>query len=112
MIKRRPAIVLVGRLPHRDNLHTVVPLSGTASHASCEYHCRIELADPLPEPFPLREWWVKADMLATVGFARLELFRSERDRASGKRRYLHPKVTDEQFAAIRVAVMRALNLRG
>jgi len=44
MVKRRPAIVLVGRLPRRDNLHTVVPLSGTASHPDCVYHCQIELA--------------------------------------------------------------------
>ena len=87
MVKGRPAVVLVGRLPHRDNLHTVVPLSGTASHDACRYHCQIVLDDPLPEPFAQRAWWVKADMVATVGFDRLDLFRTARDQ-NGQRRYL------------------------
>ncbi|WP_189411433.1 type II toxin-antitoxin system PemK/MazF family toxin [Neogemmobacter tilapiae] len=40
MVKRRPVVVLVGRLPHRANLATVVPLSGTPpNHRGCDYQC-------------------------------------------------------------------------
>jgi uncharacterized protein YifN (PemK superfamily) len=108
MIKRRPAVVLVGRLPRRDNLLTVVPLSGTPSHPECRYHCRIELERPLPAPFEQTVWWVKADMLATVGFGRLDLFRTARE--GGLRRYITPKVTPQQFSDIQRAVLLALGL--
>ena len=47
-------------------------------------------------------------MIATVGFNRLELFRTARDQ-EGKRKYLTGlKVTDEQFQQIQIAVLHAL----
>lgn len=110
MVKLRPAVVLVGRLPRRDNLHTVVPLSGTPSDPRVLYHCRLEFPEPLPDPFQQTVWWVKADMLATVGFERLDLFRTGRDQ-SGKRKYLtNLKVSEVQFEQIRGAVRHALGL--
>jgi len=110
MVKLRPAVVIVGRLPRRDGLHTVVPLSGSESDPRNLYHCRIELKEPLPEPFAEKIWWVKADMIATVGFERLDLFRTARD-ASGKRKYLsNLKVSEEQFATIKEAIRHALGL--
>ena len=110
MVKRRPAVVITGVLPGRNNLHTVVPLSGTPSAAQKSYHCRIELAQPLPEPFDETVWWVKADMIATVGFQRLDLFRTGRDQY-GKRKYLtNLRVSDEQFEAILLALRHALGL--
>jgi mRNA interferase MazF len=110
MVKRRPAVVLVGRLPHRNNLCTVVPLSGTESPADRLYHCRIELEAPLPEPFSQAVWWAKSDMLATVGFNRIDLFRTDRD-LHGKRKYLSGlKVGERQFADIRRSVLHALGM--
>lgn len=111
MVKRRPAVVLVGLLPRRGNLHTVVPLSGTESDPRNRYHCRIDLEAPLPHPFAETAWWVKADMVATVGFDRLDLFRSARDQY-GKRKYLNSiRVSDAQFEQIRQAVRAALDLQ-
>jgi len=110
MVKRRPAVVIAGRLPRRNNLHTVVPLSGTPSEERNLYHCRIELPQPLPAPYDETVWWVKADMLATVGFERLDLFRTERDQ-QGKRKYLtNLRVSEQQFEAIMVAVRHALGI--
>lgn len=110
MVKLRPAVVVTGRLPRRDNLHTVVPLSGTESDPRNKYHCRIELEAPLPDPFSQTVWWVKADMIATVSLKRLELFRTERDQF-GRRKYLTTlKVSDEQFAEIRAAIRHALGM--
>lgn len=110
MVKRRPAVVISGQLPRRNNLLTVVPLSGTASDPRNLYHCRIELSDPLPDPFAETEWWVKADMIATVGLQRLDLFRTDRDQY-GKRKYLtNLKVSEEQFAQILDAVRHSLGI--
>lgn len=110
MVKRRPAVVLMGALPGRANLHTVVPLSGTASAANCLYQCKIVLAEPLPEPFDETVWWVKADMIATVGLDRLDLFQTKRDQY-GKRKYLtNLRMGDEQFEKVKDAVLHALGL--
>jgi len=110
MVKRRPAVVLVGRLPRRDGLVTVVPLSGTPSDPRNEYHCRIELDQPLPPPFSETVWWAKADMAVAVSAKRLDLFRTDRDQ-NGKRKYLSSlKVTDEVFETIRVAVRKGFGL--
>jgi uncharacterized protein YifN (PemK superfamily) len=110
MVKRRPAVVITGRLPRRNNLHTVVPLSGTPSDERNLYHCRIELPAPLPKPFDDTIWWVKADMIATVSLERLDLFRTGRDQL-GRRKYLtNLRVSEEQFASIKVALGHALGL--
>lgn len=110
MVKRRPCVVLVGVLPGRNNLHTVVPLSGTESPANRKYHCRIELADPLPEPYAETVWWAKADMTATVGLDRLDLFQTDRDQY-GKRKYRTDLRLDEgQFDLIKEAVRWGLDL--
>lgn len=108
MVKRRPAVVLNERLPGRDNLANVVPLSGTPPPKGCDYQCMIELPK-LPTPFDGdTRWWVKADMIATVSYARLDLLRTERDPATGKRRYLTIKVTTDQFNDIKATLLRAL----
>jgi uncharacterized protein YifN (PemK superfamily) len=110
MVKRRPAVVITGVLPGRNNLHTVVPLSGTPSGPEKLYHCKIELPQPLPRPFDETEWWVKADMIATVGLQRLDLFRTARDQY-GRRKYLtNLRVSEQQFAQILDAVRHALGL--
>ena len=110
MVKRRPAVVLVGRLPRRDNLVTVVPLSGTPSDPRNEYHCRIELEQELPFPFAETVWWAKADMTVAVTMKRLDLFRTDRDQ-HGRRKYLSDlKVPDAAFEAIRAAVRRGFGL--
>lgn len=110
MVKKRPAIVITGTLPGRNNLHTVVPLSGTESPATCRYQCRLEFETPLPHPFSQTVWWVKADMVATVGLERLDLFQTERDQY-GKRKYLSSlRVSDEQFEAVKECLRHALGL--
>ena len=110
MVKRRPAVVIAGTLPRRNNLHTIVPLSGTESDPRNLYHCKIELPEPLPAPFDETIWWVKADMIATVSFERLDLFRTERDQY-GKRKYLiNLKVSEEQFNQILDSIRHALGI--
>ena len=83
MVKRRPAIVISPRLPHRDGLCTVVPLSGTAPARNVDYVVKLDLEAPLPEPFGQRVWWVKCDMIATVTFERLVVTLAATRRESG-----------------------------
>lgn len=108
MVKRRPAVILVGRLPSRSGLATVVPPSGTPAPVNCDYQCEITLGQRLPAPFDGQlEWCVKADMVATVSYARLDLLRTNRG-PDGRRVYLKPIVTEDQFDQINATILRAL----
>ena len=111
MVKRRPAVVISPRLPHRDQLCTVVPLSTTPPAIEVPYVCKIDLPSPLPSPFNSTTVWVKADMLATVAFWRLDLFRTKRD-ASGKRQYLKPVLAAEDLRRVQICVLHALGMSG
>jgi mRNA interferase MazF len=109
MVKRRPVIVVSPRLPRRDGLCAVVPLSGTKPDHPVPYVVQLELAEDLPHPFPQKVWWAKCDMIATVGFKRLDLFRTVRG-DGGQRRYLHPKLDDEQFALVKAGIIAGLGI--
>lgn len=110
MVKRRPVMVLSPRLRHRDGLCTVVPLSTTAPRRTVPYQCTVTLPFAPPPPFQATEVWAKADMLATVAFARLDLLRSAR-RADGRRAYLKIRLGDPDFSRVQDCVRIALGLR-
>jgi uncharacterized protein YifN (PemK superfamily) len=107
MVKRRPAVVVSPRLPHRDGLCTVVPLSGSPPDRDLPYQCKVALPAALPTPFEAAIWWAKADMLATVGFRRLDMFRTARDH-TGRRKYLQPKISAEDLMRIRTCIVFAV----
>jgi mRNA interferase MazF len=109
MVKRRPAIVISPRLPYRDGLCTVVPISSEPNERESDYVIRLEFTPPLPTPFSYRVAWVKCDMLATVGFERLDLFRTERNQY-GQRKYLHPKIPEADLGRVRNGVLFALGM--
>lgn len=109
MVKKCPAVVISPRLPHRDGLCSVIPLSQTEPDHDVGYVVRIAFADPLPYPFPHSVFWAKCDMIATVSFDRLDLFQTARDQ-SGKRKYLHPKLTAEDVSRVRTGVLRAIGM--
>lgn len=109
MIKRRPEVVISPRLPHRDGLCAVVPLSTTEPEQHQSYHCHLTLSEALPAPWDSKAMWVKCDMIATVGYFRLDLFRTERDQY-GYRKYLHPKANPEQMRQIYAAILHGIGL--
>jgi mRNA interferase MazF len=109
MVKRRPAIVVSPRLPRRDGLCAVVPLSTSPPEHELGYVVRLELPVSLPEPFDEQVMWAKCDMLATVGFLRLDLFRGPRLQG-GKRQYIHPKLSNDDMRRVRAGMLHALGL--
>lgn len=109
MVKRRPVIVVSPRLRNRDGLCTVVPLSTTAPPRVMPYHYKILFDPPLPYPYDAREHWVKADMLATVGFHRLLFLQMARDQY-GKRKNDVRIISSADLEAIRLCILSALGI--
>jgi mRNA interferase MazF len=108
MRKRRPAVVVTPRLRRRGELVGVVPLSTTEPDILEDFHCRLELAHPLPAPFDRPLMWAKCDMLSVVSRARLDRFKA--GRGGGKRIFIAGKVSVEQLKAIRAAMLCGLGL--
>ncbi len=110
MVKQRLAVVISPRLPHRDGLCTVVPLSTTPARSGIRYQCKVELPFSLPEPFDGTLKWAKCDMLATLAYARMDMPRTGRDPFSGKRRYLKVLLPPLELERVRTAVLHALGM--
>jgi uncharacterized protein YifN (PemK superfamily) len=109
MVKKRPVVTISPRLKRRDGLITVVPLSTTTPNPVCDHHCKIKMDPVLPRPFDSAEVWVKADMVATVGFARLDLIRTPREPFSG-RKYLTPRLKPEDLKTVYQCVLHAIGI--
>lgn len=109
MVKRRPVIVISPRITARPGLCTVVPLSTTAPDPEMQYHCQIDLPDQLPDWFDKTGVWVKADMMAAVGYKRLDFISLGKDRG-GKRIYCYTPISPENLKTIRASVLAGLGL--
>lgn len=101
MVKTRPVVVLSS---HRRNskLVTVVPLSTTKPGLMEDHHHEMQ-TPPLPDK-PHTACWAKCDMIYTVSTHRLDRYKI------GPNQFVTPKVDETDFAAIRAAVVAALNL--
>jgi mRNA interferase MazF len=109
MVKERLAVVVSKRLPHRDGLCTVVPLSTTPSRHGIRYQCKVDLPFEAPAPYAGSVKWAKADMLATLCYNRMSLPYEGKDH-TGKRKYLKMILNPVELAKIRVAMLHALDL--
>jgi mRNA interferase MazF len=109
MVKKRPALVVRQRPRHADGLCTVVPLSTSEPAHEEPQVIRLELERALPAPYDQMVCWAKCDMVATVCFARLDLFRTERA-PNGKRRYFHGKVGDDDFRRVQQGILHGLGM--
>lgn len=102
MVKMRPVVVISpNHMVHRG-LVSVVPLSTTAPRLIKEYHCKLD-SNPVPGQGAV-EVWAKCDLLATVGFKRLDRIRL------ANRRYMVGRVSMGQVQAMRIAAARGLGL--
>lgn len=112
MVKSRPVIVAGPRLRRRSELVTIVPLSTTPPDPVEPYHCRIELAHPLPRPFDNPVMWAKCDMIMSVSVQRLDRFKRPRDGRTGARSWTTGRVDKLQLQQVRRAILHGLGLGG
>ncbi len=101
IVKKRPVIVITPRLPHRDRLCMVVPTSTTAPDHPQPYHVRLlkNYHPNEPDDLPV---WAKCDLITNVSTARLDRFKV------GYRKYVTPKISAADLAAVRQGVLAAL----
>jgi mRNA interferase MazF len=107
MVKNRPVVVISGKL-RRNNLVTVVPLSTTPPIPVEDHHHQMDPAS-LPAKYAQKTTWAKCDMVATVGFWRLNLIKIKD--ADGKRIYLTPRVTAADLEGIIKGILCSLDLK-
>ena len=108
MVKVRPVVVVSPKRHRGAELTTVVPLSTTRPEPVESFHHCMDPAS-LPGPLANHETWAKCDMLYTVALERLDRVKVGKE-PSGRRRYVAQSITEEDLAAIREAVRRALGL--
>lgn len=109
MGKRRLALIVSPQFKKRNNLCTVVPFSTTPPNPIMPYHYLLNLNPTLPPPYNSPKQWVKADMLATVSFSRLNLPHSGKG-ADGKRQYIKKIITGHDFESIQRCILNAIGL--
>ena len=113
MVKNhRPVIVLSPPISGRSNLVTILALSTSCPSPIMPYHYKLPKASmPQLGRFQEKDTWVKADMIYTVGFHRLDLIRlGKRDVNTGKRLYFRQKLGREQMTEIYKCMLHGLNL--
>ena len=110
IVKKRPVIVMTREHKGRPSLCTVVPLSTTEPRPPREYHVKIDEAG-LPKSLRSRHHWAKCDMLYTLCLDRLDRVQSGRDRTTGQRIYETGRITIDEIAQIRTAILYALSIR-
>lgn len=108
MVKRRPCVVISPRIPGRDRLCTIVPLSTTAPKPALGHHLKITLDPPLPAPFDKPVMWAKADIVLTVAFHRLRLLFARKQ--DGQRVYDIRVLEPSVFAQLQDCVRAGLGL--
>lgn len=108
MCKPRPVVVASPRLRGRAKLVGVIPLSTTVPDVLQDYHCEVELEQPLPAPFDSPKMWAKCDMYSVVSLDRLDRFKEPRARYGGARKWTSRKLSKEQLEAVRQALLRGL----
>lgn len=108
MVKRRPVIVVACTSRW---LCIVIPLSTSIPEIVEDHHHKICLERSLPRPFNrTKEVWAKCDMISTVSYNRLELFKGKKDTITGNRKYFIPKISNKDLKAIRMSTLHALGL--
>ena len=109
MVKRRLGLVVSKEMKGRNGLCTVVPLSTTAPTPPTPFHCQIDPDLEIPDPWGNRPRWVKADLVAGLSFARLDLLTLGKGR-DGKRVYQTETISENDLRRVRICLLAALGL--
>lgn len=111
MTKSRPVIVISPKRKRCSSLCTVVAISTQTPDPIDNWHYQIPKASMPNTPFfQANDSWIKGDMIYRVSFARLDLIKMGKDRATGKRIYFQQTLGRGQMKSIYSCVLNALNL--
>ena len=102
MVKPRPVIVISPKLPYRDGLVAVVPISLTEPRHTLPFCFRLSKNYRPDEPDNL-PCWAKADMVLNLGVYRMSGFKI------GRRRWAFPQLSGVDLAGVRHAVLCGLD---
>lgn len=103
MIKIRPVVVISPRLPRRNEILSVVPISLTEPKPLMPYHVRLS-KNYHPEEDDDLPCWAICDLVMNLGRYRMDGFKV------GRRKYEYPQMTGEDLLLVRQAVAKGLNL--
>ena len=103
MVKDRPVIVVSPRLPFREHIVAIVPISLTPPKHHLPYCFKLSKNYNPTSPDDLTSW-AKADMLLNVGTYRLSAFKT------GRRSYVYPTLSPEDLAGVRNSILCGLGL--
>lgn len=103
MVKARPVIVISPRLPHRNDIVTVVPINLTAPIHNLPFNVRLFRNHHPQEPGDL-PCWAKCDMVMNLGTWRLDGFKV------GRRKWENPQATGDDLKAVRHGVLWGLGM--
>lgn len=109
MVKARCVIVVSPRIRDRAKLCTVVCLSSTEPGHIQQYHCQLDIRPKLPAPWGSDGIWVKADMVYSIGFHRLNLIRLGKER-DGTRIYRMLTISEAQMKEVKCCILRGLGM--
>jgi len=112
MVKsKRPVLVVTPPLVGRPNLVTILALSTVKPDPIQDYHYLLpKKALPQLGNFQTKETWIKADMIYTVGFHRLDLIRLNKRDVNGKRQYFRQRLSREKMSEIYKCMLHGLHL--
>lgn len=102
IIKKRPVVIITPRLPYRENLATVVPLSTTPPLHDVPYV--VKLAEYYGNDQLKPQQYAKCDLVCSVSFKRLDRIKI------GYRKYITPTLSDDDFKLVIQGVKKALGL--
>jgi mRNA interferase MazF len=108
MVKRRPVVIISPPISVRGRLCTIVPLSTEPPNPVMPYHHQLTNLQPnLPAPYDTGPNWLKGDMIVSVSFDRLELFRYGKDRY-GDRVYRLESLPPDDWKIVQGCVLSGL----
>lgn len=102
IVKKRPVVVITPRLPHRERLATVVPLSTTPPEFLVDYV--VKLSDYYGNDPQKPQQYAKCDLVCSVSFSRLDRIKI------GYRKYISPQLSTKDLDAVLQGVKTALGL--
>jgi uncharacterized protein YifN (PemK superfamily) len=106
MVKKRLCVTISPRLRRRDGLVSVVPLSQTRPHHLEDWHVPILIDVP---HWGGEQRWAACDMLATVGFQRLDQPHTKNPK-TGARKHHQIELPEALVTDLRRAVRASLGV--